>query len=294
MTTPEATLPPETPANLPGVSAQPSASGASSVWFEALPEGLKANPTLQNFKSKDVAAVAESLVNAEKLIGGSLRLPTDKDTPEERAAKMEKVFTQLGRPAKPDGYVIQQPSADTGVPWNAQQAESFKSVAHKIGLTQAQAQALVEFDVQRALAAQVDTADAYRTCLEQLEHGDGTLSGWGAATKTMLGLSRRTAATYFDPDTLRQIEATGLANNPKFVRALASMGKELMEEGLIVGGRDGMTDDGGISGMQAELESLEKDSKSAYWDARHPGHDAAVSKAESLRRALLELTPTAR
>ena len=49
-------------------------STAPSSWFESLPDGLKANPTLQNFKSKDFKDVAESLVNAEKLVGGSVRL----------------------------------------------------------------------------------------------------------------------------------------------------------------------------------------------------------------------------
>jgi hypothetical protein len=110
----------------------------------------------------------------------------------------------------------------------------------------------------------------------------------------MLGLSRRTAATYFTPETLHALDATGLSNNPAFIKTLATIGKELMEEGLIVGAREGMSDDGGISGLQTELDAIRHDAKGAYWDASHPNHAAAVARVDSLQRALLELTPTAR
>jgi hypothetical protein len=112
---------------------------------------------------------------------------------------------------------------------------------------------------------------------------------WGAASKTLLGISRRTAQTYFDADTMQAIESTGLANNPAFVKALAKMGKALVEEGMVVGDREGMDVDGGVNGIQAELDRLMQDPKSAYWNNSDPNHGAAVTRAESLRRALLDL-----
>ena len=269
------------------ITAPDAPAGAPSSWFDELPDGLKSNPTLQNFKSKSVKDVAESLVQAEKLVGGSLRLPTDKDTPAEKAAKLEKVFNQLGRPEKAEGYKLEAP-ADSPIPWNQAQADQFKTVAHKLGLTQAQVDGLSEFDSQRAIAGQVDQTAAYNACMETLQ------KDWGAGSKQMLGLSRRTAATYFDKDTLAAIESSGLSNNPAFVKALASMGKELMEEGLIVGAREGMDEDGGITNLQAEIDRTMNDQKHAYWNVSDPAHEAAVIRVESLRRALLELTPSAR
>ena len=261
---------------------------ASSSWFDTLPDGLKANPTLQNFKSKDIAAVAESLVEAQKLVGGSLRLPTDRDTPQDRAAKLEKIYSQLGRPEKADGYIINKPSEDTGIPWDDKAAEQFRGIAHQLGLTQAQVEGLVQFDLQRSMNAQVDQTQAFHSCMEILEQD------WGAASKQLLGISRRTAQTYFDADTMQAIEATGLANHPAFVKALAKMGKALIEEGMVVGDREGMDMDGGTNGIQAELDRMMSDPKGAYWNQRDPNHDAAVTRAESLRRALLDLQTPAR
>jgi hypothetical protein len=283
--TTDAPASPETPA--PAATADLLSGTAplpSSSWFEGLPEGLKANPTLQNFKGKDVSAVAESLVNAEKLIGGSLRLPTEKDTPADRAAKMEKVYAQLGRPATPDAYNIPAPAADSGVPWDTAKAEAFKGVAHKLGLTQEQVQGLTEYEVQRSLSNSVDQVAAFNTCMETLD------KDWGAATKQMLGLSRRTAATYFDADTIAALDASGVSNDPRFVKALAKMGKDLLEEGLIVGGREGLSEDGGVMSMQAEVDKVMGDVNGPYWNKAHPGHDSAVTRMAQLRQAVLELT----
>jgi len=279
----------------PVSSASPDTTGSSEPgvtntnapsWFDGLPEGLRANPTLQNFKNKDIAAVAESLVESQRMIGGSIRLPGEKDTPEDRTAKLEKIYNQLGRPETPDGYKLTAPTAESGVPWDEAKAEAFKGVAHKLGLTQAQVEGLAAYDVERSMAGAVDSTQAYNDCMAKLDQE------WGAASKQMLGLSRRTASTFFDQETLAAINSTGLANNPNFIKALARMGKDLMEEGLIVGGREGMGDDGGIASLQSELDKTMQDPKSAYWDKQHPNHDAAVTRMESLRRALVEMTPT--
>lgn len=264
------------------------AAPSSASWFDALPDGLKANPTLQNFKSKDVAAVAESLVEAQKMIGGSIRLPNDKDTPQDRAAKLDKIYNQLGRPEKAEGYKITKPSDDAGIEWDDKRAEGFKTVAHQLGLTQAQVDGLLQYDVQRALSGQVDQTQAHNQCIETLE------KDWGPASKQLLGIARRTAQTYFDADTMKAIESTGLGNNPTFVKALAKMGKALIEEGMVVGDREGLDIDGGVNSIQGELDRMMSDPKSAYWNNSDPNHEAAVTRAESLRRALLELETPAR
>ncbi len=267
------------------ITADPAPSApAPSSWFESLPDGLRANPTLQNFRNKDVSAVAESLIESQKLIGGSIRLPNEKDTPADRDAKLADIYKRLGRPDAPDGYKINAPAADSGVPWDAARAEGFKSVAHKLGLTQAQAEGLVAYDLQQQSARAVDQNQAYQACMDTLQ------KDWGAASPQMLGLSRRTAMTYFDQDMMQTLDQAGVSNNPAFVKALAKIGKSLMEEGLIVGGREGMGEDGGVVGLQAELDKMMQDANGPYWKANDPNHDAAVDRAKALRQALLELT----
>ncbi len=265
------------------VAADPALSATTASWFEALPDGLRANPTLQNFRNKDISAVAESLVESQKLVGGSVRLPNEKDTPADREAKLTNIYKQLGRPDAPDGYKINAPETDSGVRWNAVRADGFKAVAHKLGLTQSQAEGLVAYDLQEQSARAVDQSQAYNACMETLKQD------WGVASPQMLGLSRRTAMTYFDQDTMQALDSSGMSNNPMFVKALAKIGKSLMEEGLIVGGREGMGDDGGIAGLQSELDKLMQDANGPYWKSNDPNHDVAVERAKALRQALVEL-----
>jgi hypothetical protein len=272
----------------PSTSPAADTTSTGPSWFDELPAGLQSNPTLQNFKGKKVADVAKSLVNAEELVGGSLRLPTDKDTPAEKQAKLDKVFSQLGRPEKAGDYKITTPTEDVGVKWDPAKAEAFKAVAHQLGLTQSQVDGLIAYDIQQAQAAGVDSTQAYNACLDTLN------KDWGPAAKTMLGLSRRTAATYFPPDVMTAIESTGLSNNPAFVKALASMGKELMEEGLIIGAREGMSEDGGSTALQTEYNKIMSDDKHPYWNNTDPGHADAVTRMHQLQAAILELAPTAR
>lgn len=276
LATPEVTV----STTVPEVSTIPDAPH----WFDGLPDGLKANSTLQNFKTKHVSALAESLVESQKLVGSSIRLPGEKDLPADRQAKLDKIYNQLGRPTTPEGYTLQAPTAESGVPWDAAQAEQFKAVAHKLGLTQAQVEGLAAYDTQRAMGSQVDSTQAYNTCMETLQQE------WGPASKQMLGLARRTASTHFDQETIAALDAAGISNNPKFVKALASLGKSLMEEGLIVGGREGMSEDGGISSLQSEYDKTMADGKSAYWNKQDPGHDNAVNRMHSLQKALLDLS----
>lgn len=273
---------PEVTITTPEITPAPESNAPS--WFDGLPDGLKASPVLQNFKTKDIAAVAESLVESQKLIGGSIRLPGEKDLPADRQAKLDKIYTQLGRPTTPEGYTLQAPTAESGVPWDAAQAEQFKSVAHKLGLTQAQVEGLTAYDIQRASAGKVDQTAAYNTCMETLQQE------WGPASKQMLGLARRTASAHFDPETMAKLDAADVSNDPKFVKALANLGKSLMEEGLIVGGREGLSEDGGITSLQAEYEKTMADGKSAYWNKQDPGHEQAVERMHSLQKALLDLS----
>jgi hypothetical protein len=106
----------------------------------------------------------------------------------------------------------------------------------------------------------------------------------------MLGLARRTASSHFDPETVALLDKTGVSNDPKFVKALAIIGKSLMEEGLIVGGREGLSEDGGLNSLQAEYDKTMADPKSAYWNKQDPNHDNVVARMHSLQKALLDLS----
>ena len=68
-----------TSASAPGTASGGSAAASSGNleinWFDGLPDGLKAEKTLETFKGKPVSAVVESYVQAQKSFGSRLPVP---------------------------------------------------------------------------------------------------------------------------------------------------------------------------------------------------------------------------
>lgn len=72
---------------------------------------------------------------------GTVKVPGEKATDEERIA----FYKALGVPDKPDGYEIKRPEKmPEGMSYDEALEGSFKEVAHKVGLTPSQTQAIVE------------------------------------------------------------------------------------------------------------------------------------------------------
>jgi len=264
------------------------AAGATDTgWYEALPAGLKAEKSLEAFKDKPISAVVESYVNAQKLVGGSLRIPTEKDTPEERAAKVAKIHEANGRPASVDKYVVKPPAAaEMGISWDDKIQGRILAFAHKHGLNNEQAQDAINLAADLYKGEQPDYAADFEACMKELENGSEGNPGWGSTTKRFLSVANRTVSTMFPPEVMDQINRSGLGNSPSFLRGMYRIGKELMEDGVIFPEVEGAAPGNERTAAQAELDKLIGDPKSAYFDTKLPDHDAAVQKALDLRRFL--------
>src|SRR2546426_8039777 len=70
--------------------------------------GIAADDPIWKEKSletvKDVPSLVKGFVEAQKMIGGSIRLPNDKMKPEEAEKAWGDIFTKLGRPENADKY----------------------------------------------------------------------------------------------------------------------------------------------------------------------------------------------
>lgn len=96
----------------------------------------------------DVKALAKKAYEQEKLIGGAVKLPGKDATDEERAA----FFNKLGRPEKEDGYELTVPKElPEDLPYDGERAKSFKSIAHKLGLSAEQAKGVHDWAVANAV-----------------------------------------------------------------------------------------------------------------------------------------------
>src|SRR3990172_5233326 len=88
----------------PAPAPEPAPAPAPTDWRAALPDDLKADKRLEQFKGTDWAEAgpprARAYAETKKMVGGSLKAPKKHATPEEQPA----FYTALGRPETPDKY----------------------------------------------------------------------------------------------------------------------------------------------------------------------------------------------
>lgn len=165
----------------------------------------------------------KSYTELEKAYGGTVKIPTEESSPDEKSA----FYTKIGRPENPDGYEIKD------VPDNIPRNEGFEAVMRKVAFEQGvpklafEAQAKSYFD-----ALSQDIAQA------RVE-GENALKGeWKENYSTNLEIARRFAREGGE-DFLKLLDETGLGSNPVFVRAFFGYGTKTIDDSLIKGESSG-------------------------------------------------------
>lgn len=197
-------------------------------------EGLRKEAALGKYKTLDEAA--RGFLEAQKLVGDSIRPPKPDAKPEEWAAFHKK----LGVPDTPDAYALELPSLPEGLAWQPDQLAGFRSVAHAAGITPKQAQALIGWYTEYTMKlhesgigndarqAQADRAAAVKA----LESRWGPYNGpmWqhyqGRAEQAI-----RTLMSDAPPEAVQRIVES--ANDPEVAHAYALLADSLLERGFI-------------------------------------------------------------
>ena len=192
-------------------------------WRESLPADLKADKSLATIK--DVGSLAKSYVEAQKLVGGSIRLPKADAKPEERATLVRDLQTKLGLPEKPEGYAL------TGADGKAVDGPVLKRmlpVFHKAGLLPEQAQMLtgaylgLEHEQAQADAQAVQAAE--KVLREK----------WGGDFDRRFQIADR-FVTEFGGAAREKLVAKGLHNDPDIIEFLANAAEPFAESGRVSG-----------------------------------------------------------
>jgi len=146
----------------------------NDVDFEGVEGADDAKKILSRYKTPVEQMMGH--VEAEKLRGRSIALPKDDAADEEKAEQMGKIYSKLGRPDSADDYKLEKPEGlPDGLGWSDEQAAEFKTIAHSVGLNQAQLEALVKFDVARTIKGMeaakkaIDEAKANKEAEERAE-----------------------------------------------------------------------------------------------------------------------------
>jgi len=258
-----------------------STTAQAGDWFTSLPSEMQSEGSLQSFKGKGVADFAKSYVEAQKMIGGSIRLPKA-DTPQaERDAFMSDLYGKLGRPADAKSYQYKLPElpAEMGG-FSEPHMQKFNETAHKLGLNNQQVQGVLDFYGEYAKGMTPDWEGMRKTAHEALN------KEFGKNADTKIKSAQRVLMTKGGKEAIEFAEQTGLGNAPWFIKMLAEFGEMAGEKSLVSG--DTATD-GSLDQINASIAQMRNDPKSAYNDVRHKDHEAAVAKMDQLYRQRLSM-----
>lgn len=116
---------------------------ALSDWRQSLPEQMRNDPSLKNFKS--IADLAAGYINTKKVLSqrpgqdpDRVYVPNENSTPEET----ENFLRSIGVPEQPDGYEI--PAPPQGFEYNQDMLNWFKHAAHQNGMTGKQFEGIIQ------------------------------------------------------------------------------------------------------------------------------------------------------
>ena len=265
MTT-EVTDSPETEQNAGSVLGSGTA-GDNQSWRESLPEELKNDPTLQNYK--DVESLAKTVVHQQKMIGNRIPLPK---TEEEKT----ELYTKLGRPEEPGKYEVSVPE-DLQQYFREESMNEFKNVAHKIGLNNEQVQALMDFQVNE-INHEMQGTDA-RITAERNEVEESLKQEWGFDYDKNIRAAHRALNVYGDQDII-ELMNTEVGNNPALIKMFARLGKEVTEDMA----QNTQNNTLAVSALDAkeEIANIMNNPKHPYFDGRHREHKEAVEKMRQL------------
>lgn len=254
-------------------------SPAPVEWTSHIPQDMAQEKFWEPIKGKPLADVLKGYGEAQKMIGGSIRLPSDKDKPDERAKKLNDIYGKLGRPESPDKYAIKPPPLPDGMGLKDDHVKAFLTKAHAANMTPEQVQASIDFYaeyVQGGMKALGEQRQAGEAALKE-EWGPNFQHNVSLAHRGLATLAQKVLGEEQGKALLDELDTSGFGNNPKLVKLFAALGGEMKEDGLISGDSEVS-----VEAFEAQLTELTK-AGTPFWDKFHPDHDKAVQQVEKLR-----------
>jgi len=256
----------------------PAAAGNPVVpeavdWSKHVPAEYAREKVWEPLKGKPLGDALKGYAEAQKFIGGSIKIPGKDAKPEE----WDKYYAKLGRPEGADKYATNMPDLPEGFAWDEGQMKSFFETAHKAGLSTAQAQSLVDWYA-------ADQKGVLKAGDEAIKAAEETLKGeWKAAYPRNLGLAKAAAKEIGGKELIDLLDQTGLGNHPVILKAFAKLGRSLAEDGVISGEVEGVPTN---EAVQKQIADVMNDKKHPYWNRSLAGHDEAVQEMARFHQLL--------
>jgi hypothetical protein len=236
-------------------------------WKSSLPEDLAKDPTIAQFK--DVESLAKTVVHQQKQMGSRIPMPkTDEEYSE--------LYGKLGRPDEPTGYEMKVPEGMDAY-FNENLMGEFRNVAHKIGLSQNQVNALMDYQAGMVNAEMENMPAVLSAQKEQTENA--LKQEWGIDYDKNIRAAQRALQVYGDPE-IMELMNTAAGNNPSVVKLFARLGAEVTEDMT----QNTQNNNLAVSRLDAqdEISQIYANSNHPYFNAGHPEHRAAVERVRQL------------
>lgn len=241
-------------------------------WRDQLPEDIRGAKSFEKYK--DVAALANAYLSAEKFISGK-HLPM----PQTDADKAE-IFKALGVPETPEGYERTLPEGITA-DWMAENIdENWENQAvqtfHALNLTPEQAKGVRDMIIKGAYDAKMNEAQASDRFIQS--QNEALKKEWGSAYSARSAAANQVIKEADDGQFAAFLKETGLNNHPQMIRFLGNLGVQVLEE-------DGLNNTGKEAARTAQQVQADIDAVNAhpaYVDDTHPQHAFYVQKMTDL------------
>ena len=235
---------------------------------------------------KDFRGLVDSHINAQKLIGGSFRLPKKDAKPEERQQAIKEIMGKLrtegileSAPESPDKYEIKFPEIE-GFKANEPLVKSFREFAHKEGISNSQAQKMFDWYLNFQTSSEIQEDQEFETLKSGLK------KKWAGLSTRKFEAARRAAGKYLgeDADTLigRMIPADAV----RIVEMFSTIGDPMLEDALVEGERLGVAT---LSDIDKKIRAMMGDPKHPLNDIAHSGHKQAVDEYSALNKMFIQL-----
>jgi|TARA_R110000824_G_scaffold113679_1_gene263523 hypothetical protein len=253
-------------------------SDETPTFLESLPEDMRDNPSLKDFK--DTSGLAKAFLDTKGLVGemsGRVTIPGN----DAGADDWNTFYTKIGRPEKAEDYEINLPDLP-GQTWSEDAISDFKTNMHKLGMTPTQIQGNLDWymggfqkEVENSAAAMAEASgESIKTLRKE----------WGGEYDSNMGKVDNALKVYFGEEEAEVIRRLS-AGQPGLMKSLADIGSSISEDRIP--NRTGNGSSAAILNREdalAKIKELQSDPQSAYMDGKHPNHRQAVEEVTDLYR----------
>lgn len=206
-------------------------------WTAHIPAELAKEPVWGPISGKPLGDVLKGYAEAQKLIGGSIRLPAKDAKPEELAKwKAEQAPKLIAAgllpqpPAAATDYKVKRPEVAADLGWNDQAEQGFLGVAHELGLSQAQVDRIMGWygtEFGGGLVKDIAAQNAAGT--------KALTEVWGSNFEPFLGRAERFISANFSEGTREMLKSSGVARDPSFIQEVLELANQHVEHGMMTG-----------------------------------------------------------